>query len=251
VRRTWGAFCLGQVLGYVAVGLAAFQTNELLRVVFLAAGFALLLGPLAFAGGAAVVRMYRERFPTEQHLAQVADEAAQLGLRSLVHDSSALIPLLSQLPVEAADVRLRWVFSGTLHERNTRLFDFWYREPSKGGEPGTSHDLTCALVSLDPALPLVAIKRADIGRRLLKGIGWKGALATGDGAFDKRFELRAGGPEAVSRVLTDRVRATLLDDETIYLGQISDSVLYCSKRIEVSARRELLERATRLHHTLQ
>lgn len=251
MKRTWGAFCLGQVLGYVAVGVAAFQTNEPARLVLLAAGFVLLLGPLAIAGSAAVVRIYRDRFPTEQRLAQVADEAAKLGLRSHHHDSSSLMPLLPQLPVEAKDVRFRWVFAGTLRERETRIFDFWYRRHSTGGEPGTVDDLTCALLSLDVPVPVVAIRRADLGRRLLKGIGWKSTLATGDDMFDKKFELRAAGPEDVTRVLTDRVRSTLLDDQTVYLAQISTSLLYCSKRVDLSGRAGLLERASRLHGALR
>jgi hypothetical protein len=249
-KRPWRAFCLGQVLGYVVVVLGAFQSDPA-RLVVMAAGILLLLSPLVIAGSATVARFFQEGFPSQQRLERVADEAARLGLRSHVHDNSSLMPLLPQLPVEVKDRRFRWVFGGTLHGRETRIFDFWYQRTPVASEPGTIDDLTCALLSLDVPVPVVVIKRADLGRRLLTGIGWKGALATGDGAFDERFELRAARPEDVSRVLTDRVRSTLIEDETCYLAQISNSLLYCGKRIDLSARRELLERATRLHHTLQ
>ena len=246
MNRKWGAFCLGQFLGYVAIGVAAFQ-SELARTLFLAIGVALLLGPLAIAASTASLRMYRDRFRMQRHPANLEAEAAELGLGSYGQESSPITLLLQQLPMETEDVRFKRVFSGTVHGRKTRIFDFWYREPAVLSEEGAIGDLTCALLSLDSPLPVVAIKRADFGRRLLKEVGWRGALATGDGAFDKRFELRAAGQEAVSRVLTHSVRSTLLADETLYLAQISDTLLYCSKLIDLSSRRDLLERATHLH----
>jgi hypothetical protein len=250
VNRKWGAFCLGQLLGYVAVGLSVFQTNEIARLSFLVAGIALLLGPLVIAGAAAVLRIYRDRFPNAERLARVTDAAGQLGLRSYVHDTFPLMPVLPSLPVQAADVRFQWVWAGAPRGRETRIFDLWYREPDKGGETGTAHELTCALLSLDAPVPVVAIKRAYFGRRSL-GIGSKRALATGDDRFDKRFELLVGEHDSVTRVLTDRVRATLRDDKTLELAQIGESVLYCSRRIDFGPRRELLERATRLHDSVR
>lgn len=250
MKRKWGAFCLGQVLGYVAAGLSVVQTNEVARLAFLAAAFALLLGPLAIAGGAALVRIYRDRFPNAERLARVTDAAGQLGLRSYVHDIFPLMPILPELPIEAVDVRFQWVWAGTPRGRETRIFDLWYREPGKVGETGTAQELTCALLSLDAPVPVVVIKRAYFGRRSL-GIRLMRALATGDDRFDKRFEVVSGSDEAMSRVLTDRVRATLLDDQTLHLAQIGQSVLYCSRRIDFGPRRELLERANRLHDTLR
>ena len=203
--------------------------------------------PLVIAGTAAVLRITATAFRCGAPRTST-DAAGRLGLRSYYTTLStqALPPAAS----DASGQRPLQGYGPNARGRETGIFDSGTGSRIRAGK-GDRHELTCALLSLDAPVPVVVIRRAYLGRRLLTGSGGKGALATGDRAFDRRFELNAEGQDAVSRVLNDPVRSALLDDQTLHLAQIGESVLYCTRRIDFGPRRELLERATRLRDAVR